>query len=48
MAFTERGKKETKERSTVTDTVDLIQTPLTMAISGDFVDSRVEMLHKYL
>jgi len=30
----------------VTDTVDCIQTPLPMGISGDFVDSKVKMLHK--
>ena len=30
------------------DMVDHIQTPLLMVISGDFVNSEVEMLHKYL
>ena len=28
------------------DMVDHIQTPLPMVISGDFVNSKVEMLHK--
>jgi len=40
-----------KVRSTMMDTVDLIQTPLPMAISGGFrncLNSEVEMLHKYL
>ena len=33
---------------TVTDTVDRIQTPLTITISRDFVNVEVEMLYKYL
>ena len=44
----EREERDLKVRSIVTDTVDLIRTPLPMAISADFVDSELEMLHKYL
>ena len=33
----QRRKNETKVRSTVSVTVDLIQTPLPIVISGDFV-----------
>ena len=44
----ERGRIREQSGDNVTDMADHIQTPLPMTIFGDFVNTEVEMLHKYL